>query len=478
MDQITPDNLLNLLFEDCKLAPTEDRKYHAVRMLDFYITEVESSNNPDMAPLALIEGIIAKKNKLLEDQLNEIIHNPTFLEFEGNWRSIEYLVKNTHESSALKLRILNITKEELLDDLRNAVEFDQSQLFKKVYEAEFGTVGGEPYSCLVGAYSFDRSSRDVYLLEKIAGVSAAAHAPFLAAADPGIMDFKRFTELSVPRDLRKLFDSTEAIRWNAFREQEDSRYTALVLPRVLIRAPYNDDENPADGMSFNERGVDDSNDFYCWGNPAFVLAQRITEAVYQYNWPAAIRGVEGGGVVEELPLHMFKTTDGDTVMKTPTEISITDRREKELSDLGFIALCHIKGTNKAVFFGGQTVQKPKQYFKDEATANAALSARLPYLLAASRFAHYIKAIMRDKVASFQTGEDVRKYLSNWIANYVLLNDTASQELKAQIPLREAKIEVKDNPANPGSYNAFIFIRPHFQMEDLTASIRLVAKLPK
>lgn len=478
MDQITPDNLLNLLFNDCKLARTEDKKYYALQMLDAYISEVEASNEENEAPLALIEKTIAKKAQVIEDQLNEIIHHPVFLDFEGNWRSIEYLVKNTISCNSIKLRVLNISKEDLLNDLKMAVEFDQSQLFKKVYEAEFGTVGGEPYSCLIGGYSFDRSNQDVFLLEKIAGVAAAAHAPFIAAASAKIMDFNKFTEISVPRDLRKIFDSTEAIKWNSFREQEDSRYTALVLPRVLIRAPYNMEENIPDGLIFNEHGMNESNDFYCWGNPAFVLAQRITNAVFEYNWPAAIRGVEGGGVVEDLPVHQFKTTHGDIVMKTPTEISITDRREKELSDLGFISLCHIKGTDKAVFFGGQTVQKPKQYFNDDATANANLSARLPYLLAASRFAHYIKAIMRDKVASFQTGDEVKRYLSNWIANYVLLNDTASQELKAEIPLREAKIEVKDNPDNPGSYDAFIFIRPHFQMEDLTASIRLVAKLPK
>lgn len=478
MDQITPENLLNLLFDDCKLAKTEDRKYYALQMLDAFISEVEANGGEEISAFSLIERTIAQKLQMIENQLNEVMHSPVFLDFEGTWRSIEYLVRNTVCSERIKLRIMNVTKQELLDDMKNAAEFDQSQLFKKVYEAEFGTVGGDPYSVLIGGYSFDRSNQDVFLLEKISGVAAAAHAPFLAAASPKLMDFKSFTELSVPRDLRKLFDSTEAIKWNSFREQEDSRYASLVLPRVMIRAPYNVDENPVEGLVFNEHGMNEAEDFYCWGNPAFVLAQRITNAVFDYNWPAAIRGVEGGGVVEDLPVHNFKTTDGDMVMRTPTEVAITDRREKELSDLGLIALCHIKGTDKAVFFGGQTVQKPKQYFEDEATANANLSARLPYLLAASRFAHYIKAIMRDKVASFQDSNSVKKYLSNWIANYVLLNGVASPELKAQVPLSGAQIEVKDDPANPGSYKAFIFIRPHFQMEELTASIRLVAKLPK
>lgn len=478
MDQITPDNLLALLFNDCKLAKSEDKKYYALQILEKYIEESEKITDDDVEPIVFIGKIIAEKNAKLESELNEIVHNPVFLEFEGNWRSIEYLIKKSISSDHLKIRILNISKEELIKDLKSASEFDQSQLFKKVYEYEYGTAGGTPYSCLVGSYYFDRSNVDIFLLNKIAGVAAAAHAPFLAAADPKMMDLENFTDLYIPRDLKNIFDTTDAIKWNSFREQEDSRYVSLVLPRVLIRAPYNDSENPADGISFNEVNVADSNEFYCWGNPAFVLAERISNSVFEYNWPAAIRGVEGGGVVEGLPVHNFKTTYGDIVMKNPVEIAITDRREKELSDLGFISLCHIKGTDKAVFFGGQTTQKPKKYFNSDATANAALSARLPYLLAASRFAHYIKAIMRDKIGSFQSGEDVKKYLSRWIANYVLLNDTSSQELKAEIPLREAKIEIKDDPDNPGGYKAFIFIRPHFQMEELTASIRLVAKLPK
>lgn len=477
--QIKDDDILQKIFKSGKLARTPEAEEYACEILTELLVQIDKAQDKKNADIVLVfaENLIANIELELEKQINEIIHEPKFQELEGTWRALHYLVMNTETSTSLKLRLLNVTKKEILDDVEKAVEFDQSALFKKIYEEEYGTFGGHPYSCLIGGYEFTRHPQDIELLSKISNIAAAAHAPFIAAASPRLFDFDSFINLAEPRDLAKIFEGTEMIKWRSFRDQEDSRYVALTLPHVLMRLPYGPDTLPVDGLNFHEYISGPDNTKFCWGNAAFVLAQRITNAVALYNWPAAIRGVEGGGLVENLPSYTFKTTDGDIALKCPTEIAITDRREKELTDLGFIALCHSKGTDFAAFFGGQTTQKPKVYNTDAANANAALSAKLPYMLAASRFAHYIKSIMRDKVGSFLTKDNVSKYLNNWITNYVLLNDDASQDMKAKLPLREARVDVFDIPGKPGYYKATIFLRPHFQLEGLTASIRLVATLP-
>jgi type VI secretion system protein ImpC len=474
----TERDILKEMFVDGKLARDPSAEVYACNILLELLFRIEESKITTMRnPLVFVEKVIADIDALLSAQINEILHNTAFQELEGTWRALHYLIMNTETSTQLKIRIMNVSKKDLLDDLENAVEFDQSQLFKKIYEEEYGTFGGHPYSCLIGGYEFTRHPQDILLLEKISNVAAAAHAPFIAATHPRMFDMESFSHLAGPRDVSKIFESTEMIKWKSFRDSEDSRYVALVLPRVLMRLPYGPDTLPVDGMNYVESIDGSDNSMFCWGNAAFILAQKIGYAVSLHKWPAAIRGVEGGGLVEGLPAYTFKTTDGDIALKCPTEIAITDRREKELSDMGFLAICHSKGTDFAAFFGGQTTQKPKVYNTDDANANASLSTRLPYLLAASRFAHYIKSIMRDKVGSFMTKDEVSNYLNNWIASYVLLNDAANQELKARFPLREARVDVFDVPGKPGSYKATIFLRPHFQLEELTASIRLVATLP-
>lgn len=474
----TAREILREIFVDGKLARDPAAEVYACNMLVEFLVRVEAAKLTTLrSPLVFIEQIIAGIDAQLGLQIDQILHHPDFQTLEGTWRSLFFLVMNTETSTYLKLRVMNVSKHDLLLDLENAIEFDQSSLFKKIYEEEYGTFGGHPYSCLIGGYEFSRHPQDILLLEKISNVAAAAHAPFIAAAHPRMFDMDSFSHLAEPRDLAKVFESTEMIKWRSFRDSEDSRYTALVMPRVLMRLPYGPDTVPVDGMNYKETIDGSHNSDFCWGNAAFTYGQRIGHAFSLYKWPAAIRGVEGGGLVEGLPAYTFKTTDGDIALKCPTEIAITDRREKELSDMGFLALCHSKGNDYAAFFGGQTTQKPKVYNTDLANSNAALSARLPYLLAASRFAHYIKAMMRDKIGSFLTKDNVSLYLNNWIASYVLLNDTASQDLKARYPLREARIDVFDVPGKPGSYKATVFLRPHFQLEELTASIRLVASLP-
>ena len=383
----------------------------------------------------------------------------------------------TETGPKLKLRLLNVSKKELLKDLETAVDYDMSNLFKKVYEDEYGTFGGSPYSMLLSDFYFSRHPQDISLLERISKVAAAAHAPFVAAADPALFDMKAFTELGTPRDMSKIFESAELITWKAFRDSEDSRYVSLVLPRYAARLPYGAKFVPVESFSFEEDVDGKDHSKYLWANSSYQLGLRITDAFAKYGWTSAIRGVEGGGKVEGMTAHTYKTNEGDIVLKCPTEVTITDRREKELNDLGFIAIVNSKGSNFAAFFGGQTVNKPKLYNLDNANANAQLSSRLPYMLASSRFAHYIKVIMRDKVGSFQTRQSVETYLNTWISDYVCLNDSAPQETKARLPLGNARIDVSEIPGKPGSYKAVVFIRPHFQMEELTASIRLVAELP-
>ena len=474
-----PATLLDRILVEGKLARDELQRAYARDLVGEFVNEVLAEGSSVVANdvVALINDRIAQIDDLISGQLNEILHHPEFQALEASWRGLHYLVMHTETGPLLKLRLLNITKPELLKDLEKAVEFDQSALFKKIYEEEYGTFGGYPYSVLIGDYDFGRHPQDIALLDKISHVAAAAHAPFIAAASPKLLDMASFTEIGVPRDLSKIFESAELIRWRSFRESEDSRYVSLVLPRVLLRLPYGPKTVPVEGMGFVEDvdGTDHSR--YLWGNPSWVLAERITSAFARHGWTAAIRGVEGGGKVEGLPTHTFLTDEGDIALKCPTEIAITDRREKELNDLGFISLVHCKNTDYAAFFGGQTTNKARLYNAPAANANARISAMLPYILNSSRFAHYVKVIMRDKVGSFMTKENVQQFLNTWILDYVLGKDDAGQTLKAKYPLREARVDVTDVPGKPGAYNAVVFLRPHFQLEELTASIRLVAELP-
>lgn len=470
--------ILDEMMSTGRLIRDDTQKAYALELLKEFLNELdEQGDNAPKDTFAFLSQRIQHLDDMMTGQLNEVVHHSDFQKLEGSWRGLNYLVMTTETSTHLKLRLFNITKQEILQDLERAIEFDQSALFKKIYEEEYGTFGGHPYSCLVGDYTFGRHPMDLELIQKISQVAAAAHTPFITAADPKLFDLDTFEDMGVPRDLSKIFESLELVKWASFRNMDDSRYVAMTLPRTLIRLPYGANTLPTEGINFEEDVSGADSQKFCWTNAAYILASRITNAFAHYGWTAAIRGVEGGGIVEGLPAYTFKTTDGDVALKCPTEVAVTDRREKELSDLGFIALCHCKGTDYAAFFGGQTAQKPLIYNTDDANANAGLSARLPYILAASRFAHYIKVIMRDKIGSFMTKDNVERYLNNWIANYVLLNDDASQNVKARYPLREARVDVFDVPGKPGSYTAVVYLRPHFQLEELSVSIRLVAELP-
>jgi type VI secretion system protein ImpC len=426
---------------------------------------------------AMINSRIAQLDQLISAQLNEIMHHQDFQKLEGSWRGLHYLINKSETGTGLKIRMMNVTKQELSKDLEKAVEFDQSAIFKKIYEEEYGMFGGEPFGALIGDYEFSKHPQDISLLEKMSNVAAAAHAPFISAANPELLNLENFNQLDQPRDLAKIFDSTEYAKWRSFRESDDSRYVGLCLPHILMRLPYGESTAPVEAFHYEEDidGTDHSK--YLWGNAAYAFATRLTESFSKYSWCAAIRGVEGGGLVEGLPTHSFKTDEGDIALKCPTEIAITDRREKELSDAGFISLVHCKGTDYAAFFGAQSAQKAKKYDKEAANANARLATQLQYIMAVSRFAHYLKSMMRDKIGSFMSRVECERFLNNWITNYVTADDSASASVKAQFPLREARIEVAEVAGKPGIFRAVAFLKPHFQLDELTVSLRLVADLP-
>lgn len=426
---------------------------------------------------SMLNARIAEIDRLLSLQLSEIMHHPELQKLEGTWRGLKYLLNQTETSTTLKIKVLNVKKNELLKDLQKAPEFDQSALFKKVYEEEYGVFGGDPFGALIGDYEFGRTGQDIELLEKVSQVAAAAHAPFLTSASADMFNLESFTQLDQPRDLAKIFDTTEYAKWKAFRDSDDSRYVALTAPRMLLREPYGKATVPVEAFDYEE-GVDGSHHGkYLWGNSAWALGARVTNSFAKYGWCATIRGVESGGLVEGLPVHNFRTDSGDVAMKCPTETQITDRREKELADLGFAPLVHCKGTPNAAFFSVQSAQKPKIYDKDAATANSRMSAQLPYIFAVSRFAHYLKAMMRDKIGGFMSRSEAERFLNNWINNYTIANDDAGFELKAKHPLREARVEVVEVAGKPGAYRAVAFLRPHFQLDELSVSLRLVADLP-
>ena len=473
-------SLLDRIIQEGKMAAEPSQSVYAKKLLGQFATQILDEgmkSAPDKGVVAMINERIAEIDQILTDQLNAIMHHPEFQALESSWIGLRDMVFGTETSTTLKLRLMNVTKKELLKDLETAVDHDMSVLFKKVYEEEYGTFGGNPYSLLIGDYYFGRHPQDMALLQRISKVAAAAHTPFITAVAPTMFDMTSFTDLGVPRDLSKIFESAELTTWRSFRDSEDSRYVSMVLPRYAARLPYGAKTKPVDSVNFEEDVDGRDHSKYLWGNSCYQLGLRITDAFAKYNWTTAIRGVEGGGKVSGLTAHTFKTDDGDVVLKCPTEVTITDRREKELNDLGFISIVNSKGSDFAAFFGGQTTNKPRVYNLDTANANAALSSRLPYVLAASRFAHYLKVIMRDKIGSFQTKDSVESYLNTWLSQYVLLDANATQGEKARFPLAEGRVDVVEVPGRPGAYQATVFLRPHFQMEELTTSIRLVAELP-
>src|SRR5271168_5353162 len=453
--------LLDQIVESGRFGAEASAKERGKNLVKEFVAQVlDGSMTVAKDAEMMINARIAQIDHLLSLQLNEIMHHAQFQKLEGSWRGLKYMMDNTETGVGLKIRVLNATKKELLRDIEKAPEFDQSGLFKKIYEEEYGVFGGAPFGALVGDFEFGKHPEDMALLEGVSHIAAQAHAPFISAASSDLLNLESYTQLDQPRDLAKIFDSTEYAKWKSFRQSEDSRYVALTLPRTLARLPYGEETKPIDEFKYEEQvdGTDHSK--YLWMNAAYALGTRMTQSYSLYGMCVAMRGVEGGGLVEGLPTHNFATDEGDIALKCPTEVPITDRREKELADLGFVPLVHCKGTDYASFFSVQSAQKAKTYDTDSANANARLSTQLPYIMAVSRFAHYLKAMMRDKIGSFMSKKDCEVFLNRWISNYVTQDDMASHAIKAQYPLREARIEVIENKAKPGVFRAIAYLRPH------------------
>ncbi len=474
------DEFASLLKKEFR--PKSDTAKTAVEEAVKTLAEQALSNTNLVSDDALrsIEAIIAQIDATLTAQVNLILHNDEFQKLESAWRGLHYLVNNTETDEMLKIRVLNVSKKDLGKSLKKfkGTAWDQSPLFKKLYEEEFGQFGGEPYGCLVGDYHFDHSPPDVQMLGEMAKVAAAAHAPFITGADPTLMQMDSWGELANPRDLTKIFQTPEYAAWRSLRESEDSQYLGLAMPRFLGRHPYGEKTDPVEEFAFEEDTEGADSGKYGWVNAAYGMATNINRSFKEYGWCSRIRGVESGGAVENLPTHTFPSDDGGVDMKCPTEIAISDRREAELAKNGMMPLIHRKNSDLAAFIGAQSLHKPAEYDDPDATANANLGARLPYLFATCRFAHYLKCIVRDKVGSFKERGDMEKWLQDWINNYVdLTPDISTDEIKAERPLAAAEVVVEEVEGNPGYYSSKFFLRPHYQLEGLSVSLRLVSKLP-
>ncbi|MDX7985950.1 type VI secretion system contractile sheath large subunit [Xenorhabdus sp. 12] len=478
--EYTPDELSVLLKKEFR--PQSEQASNAVENAVAILAQQALENAVTISEdtYRTIQSLIAEIDNKMSQQINQILHNDEFQTLEGSWRGLHHLVNNTETDEMLKIRVMCLSKKELSNTLKRfkGVSWDQSPIFKKLYEAEYGQFGGEPFGCLIGDYYFDHTAPDVELLREMAQIGAAAHCPFITGAAPSVMQMESWQELANPRDLTKIFQNTEYAPWRSLRESEDSRYLGLALPRFLSRLPYGNKTNPIDSFEFEENTEGPTHNNYSWANSAYAMAVNINRSFKLHGWCTSIRGVESGGTVENLPCYTFPTDDGGVDMKCPTEIAISDRREAELAKNGFIPLLHRKNTDMAAFIGAQSLQKPAEYYDPDATANANLSARLPYLFACCRFAHYLKCIVRDKIGTFQERKDMELWLNNWIIKYVDGDPVnSSQEAKSQKPLADAEVQVEEVEGNPGYYHAKFFLRPHYQLEGLTVSLRLVSKLP-
>lgn len=465
-----------------EFRPKTDQAKQAVETAVQTLAEQALSQTALISSDALksVEAIIAEIDSKLSAQVNEIMHHEDFQKLEGAWRGLHHLVNNTETDEMLKIRVMNISKKDLHKTVKKfkGTAWDQSPIFKKMYEEEYGQFGGEPYGCLVSDFHFDHSPQDVELLGEMAQISAACHAPFIGGVAPSVMQMDSWQELTNPRDLTKIFQTPEYAAWRSLRESEDAKYIGLAMPRFLARLPYGAATDPVEEFAFEEVTENADSSKYCWANASYAMATNITRSFKQYGWCSQIRGIESGGAVEGLPCHTFPTDDGGVEMKCPTEIAISDRREAELAKNGFMPLIHKKNSDFAAFIGAQSLHQPAVYEDPDATANASLGARLPYLFATCRFAHYLKCIVRDKVGSFKERADMQRWLQDWITQYVDGNpDTSSDAAKAKKPLAAAEVIVEEVEGNPGYYTSKFFLRPHYQLEGLTVSLRLVSKLP-
>ncbi|MGE3818467.1 MAG: type VI secretion system contractile sheath large subunit [Isosphaeraceae bacterium] len=470
----------SLLQEITRTSPDPARQEYSVRSLGTLLKQIEAGTVKLSDDMRREIGLrIAAIDKKVSEQLQRIMHHPDFQRLEAAWRGLHYLVHHTGEAGGdVKIQVLNVSKAALAKDLQPGRKFDASALWRKVYEDAYGTYGGKPFGVLIGDYEFSNHPQDVELLKGVAGIAAAAHAPFLSAASASLFGWSDFTEQSETTSLAKLMEGAEYANWRSFRAMDDSRYVGLCLPHFLLRLPYGRDTVAVEGFEFEEDVDGRDNSKYLWGNTAYALGVRMVEAFAKHSWCASIRGVENGGMVSNLPIHNYRTDAGTIAAKCPVEVSLNDRREKEFCDVGLIPLVHHLDENHAVFFGTNSCHKPPNYSTDDANSNAKLGTQLQYIMAVSRIAHFLKVLARDKIGSFASRDDCDRFLNQWIRRYVTDDATASDETKARYPLYDARIDVEEVPGKPGAYRAVAYLRPHFQLDELTMSLRLVARVPE
>lgn len=423
----------------------------------------------------LIDSVISGIDQKLTSQLNEIMHHENFQKLESSWRGLQFAVDRTDFRQNIKVEMLNCTKEKLLEDFDDAPETVQSGLYKQLYTHEYDTPGADPFSFIVANYEFDRSAEDITLLQNVAKVAAATHCPFISAVNPHFFGMDSLDPLTNHPDIHSIFETHEYIKWKAFRESEDSRYVGLTLNKFLLRLPYGQDGQSVKGFNYEEDVVQDANR-YLWGNPAFAFMANVNRSFANHGWAVNIRGPQGGGMVEDLPVHIFTSPEGGQY-RIPTEIIVPETKEFELAENGFIPLSVYKNKDYAVFFGAQSTQKPQKYDTASATANAKLSANLPYLFLVSRLSHYLKVMQREVIGSQKEKEDLQEDLNRWIRGLVTEDVSPTAEQKAKFPLREASVEVTESPDSPGFYHVSMKVRPHFQVEGVNVDLSLVSRLP-
>lgn len=474
-------SLLDTILQETKLKPSEEGYSIAKRGVEAFIAELLTPDRKGAkVHQAVINDMIAEIDRKLSSQVDAIMHHPTFQKIESAWRGLKFAVDRTNFRENIKFELLNVSKEDLLNDFEDAPEITKSGLYKSVYTAEYGTFGGKPVGAMIANYDFGPGPQDVKLLQYAASVGAMAHAPFIAAAGPQFFGQESFLGLPNLKDLKSIFEGPQYIKWNSFRESEDARYVGLTLPRFLLRLPYHPENNPVKAFTYTE-DVSKSHENYLWGNTAFAFATRITDSFAKYRWCPNVIGPTSGGAVEDLPVHTFESM-GALETKIPTEVLISERREFELAEEGFIGLAMRKGSDNACFFSANSCQKPKYYGQSkegkEAETNYKLGTQLPYMFIMNRMAHYLKVLQREQIGSWKERVDLEKELNKWIGQYVSDQDVVDPAVRGRRPLRQAEITVSDVEGDPGWYKVDMKVRPHFKYMGSFFTLSLVGKLDK
>ncbi|WXL25692.1 type VI secretion system contractile sheath large subunit [Ectopseudomonas mendocina] len=473
--------ILDRIIAETKLTPDDEAYDIAKRGVSAFIEELlKPQNENEPVKKAMVDRMIAEIDAKLSRQMDEILHHPEFQSLESSWRGLKLLVDRTNFRENIKLEILNASKQDLLDDFEDSPEIVQSGLYKHIYTAEYGQFGGQPVGALIANYFFDPSAPDVKTMQYVASVASMSHAPFIAAAGPKFFGLESFTGLPDLKDLKDHFEGPQFAKWQSFREQEDSRYVGLTVPRFLLRNPYDPEDNPVKTFVYKEN-VANSHEHYLWGNTAYTFATRLTDSFAKFRWCPNIIGPQSGGAVEDLPLHHFESM-GEIETKIPTEVLVSDRREYELAEEGFIALTMRKGSDNAAFFSASSVQKPKFFGISEegktAELNYKLGTQLPYMFIINRLAHYLKVLQREQIGSWKERTDLELELNKWIRQFVADQENPSAEVRSRRPLRAAQVVVSDVEGEPGWYRVNLNVRPHFKYMGADFTLSLVGKLDK